>query len=138
MKYQYWLSNIEGIGPAAIGKLLNYVESAEELYFLSEELINAMEEPGEKERSYLLKSKKKWDLDGEWERFLEKGISFVSKEMDTFPEKLRYIHNPPYSIYFKGELPDEHRYAVAIVGARRCSEYGRCMAEKLGEKLAKQ
>ena len=137
MQYQYWLSNIEGIGSVTIGKLMNYVESAEELYFLSDELINSMTEIGEKERKYVLNSRKQWDLNEEWERFLKTGISFVSKEMDSFPEKLRYIHNPPYSIYFKGGLPDERRHAVGIVGARRCSEYGRCMAEKLGEQLAK-
>ena len=137
MQYQYWLSNIEGIGSITIGKLMNYVDCAEELYFLSEEMMNSMPEVGEKERKQILNSRKKWNLNEEWEKFLKKGISFVSREMDTFPEKLRYIPNPPYSIYFKGGLPDEHRHAVAIVGARRCSEYGRYMAEKIGEELAK-
>ena len=33
-KYQYWLSNIEGIGPATIKKLMQYAGSAEELYHL--------------------------------------------------------------------------------------------------------
>lgn len=137
MQYQYWLSNIEGIGSVTIGKLLNYVETAEELYFLSKEQLKQIEEVGIAERERILRSKQRWDLDGEWEKFKELGISFVSREMDCFPDKLRCIHNPPYSIYFKGNLPDGHKKTVAIVGARRCSEYGRSMAEKLGEALAK-
>lgn len=137
MQYQYWLSNIEGIGSVTIEKLMNYVGSAEELYFLPEEQYERMTEVRKGERQKILESRKRWDLDGAWEKFQKKGISFVSQEMERYPDKLRYIHNPPYSIYFKGDLPDEHRRAVAIVGARRCSEYGRNMAEKLGEQLAK-
>jgi len=137
MQYQYWLSNIEGIGSVTIGKIMNYVGSAEELYFLPEEQIKALSEIDESMQNIIINSRKSWDLDGRLEKFLQKGISFVSQEMETFPEKLRYIHNPPYSIYFKGGLPDEHRRAVGIVGARRCSEYGKYMAEKLGEQLAK-
>lgn len=137
MQYQYWLSNIEGIGSVTIRKLMNYVGSAEELYFLPEEQFEWMGEVGKAEQKKIIDSRSKWDLDGAWEKFQKKGISFVSQEMDTYPNKLRYIQNPPYSIYFKGSLPDEHRRAVAIVGARRCSEYGRSMAEKMGEQLAK-
>ena len=137
MQYQYWLSNIEGIGSVTIGKLFQYVGSAEELYFLSENQFESMEDIGKAEQAKIIESRKCWNLDEAWEKFRKRGISFVSWEMDTFPDRLRCIHNPPYSIYFKGRLPDEHRKAVAIVGTRRCSEYGRSMAEKLGEELAK-
>lgn len=137
MQYQYWLSNIEGIGSVTIKRLMNYVGSAEELYFLPEEQLALVTEVGKAEQKKILESKSTWDLDGAWEKFLQKGISFVSQEMEAFPEKLRYIDNPPYSIYFKGDLPDEHKTSVAIVGARRCSEYGRSMAEKLAEQLGK-
>ena len=137
MKYQYWLYNIEGIGSVTIKKLLNYVGSAEELYFLPEEQFALMTDISLKEQEKIQDSRKKWDLDEELGIFLQKGISFVSQEMEQFPEKIRYIDNPPYSIYFKGELPDERKNCVAIVGARRCSEYGRAMAEKLATQLAK-
>ena len=137
MQYQYWLSNIEGIGSVTIQKIRNYIESAEELYFLPEEQFALMEEVGKAEQNKIIESRRCWDLDGAWESFKGKGISFVSQESAEYPEKLRYIHNPPYSIYFKGNLPDGRKRAVAIVGARRCSEYGRFMAEKLGEQLAK-
>lgn len=136
MKYQYWLSNIEGIGAATIQKFLHYVDSAEELYSIPDVQIDSMVTVGTKERQKLIQNRKWWDVDGSWERFLRKGICFLSQEMEEFPEKLRNIENPPYSIYIKGELPNEAFRSVAIVGARRCSEYGRVMAEKLGIALA--
>ena len=135
MQYQYWLSNIEGIGPVTIHKLLKQTGSAETLYFLSENQLDGLSGLGKKEKERILESRRNWNLTEAWEAFLETGISFVSWEMEQFPEKLRYIDNPPYSIYYKGELPDLKRMSVAIVGARRCSEYGRYMAEKIAEKL---
>ncbi len=138
MKYQYWLSNIEGIGSISIGKILQYVGSAEELYWLSDAQVEQMELLTEKERKLIVTSKKTWNLEVELEKLLQKGISFVSQEMEHFPNKLRYIEKPPYSIYYKGKLPDENYRSVAIVGARQCSEYGRIMAEKLSECLAKR
>ena len=136
MQYQYWLSNIEGIGSATIHKILKNVDSAEELYFLPEKQIELLPELKKREQCLILESRRNWNLTGEWENFVKKEISFVSWEMIAFPEKLKNIDNPPYSIYYRGKLPDEKRKSVSIVGARRCSEYGRYMAEKLAEKLA--
>ena len=137
-KYQYWLSNIEGIGPVTIQKFLQYAGSAEELYCIPDVQIESMTTIGEKERKNLITSRKWWDLDECWGRFLKKGICFLSQEMEEFPRKLRNIDAAPYSIYIKGELPEEAFKSVAIVGARRCSEYGRMMAEKLGKALAER
>ena len=136
MKYQYWLSNMEGIGSKTIQKILRYVEGAKELYYLTEEQIFSLSELKEKERLKIIEHRKRWKLDAEWEAFQKKKIGFISQEMEEFPENLRYIENPPYSIYYKGKLPDEKFRSVAIVGARQCSEYGRLMSEKIAEALA--
>ena len=37
MKYQYWLSNIPGVGCKTIHRLLGQAGSAEEIYFLKKE-----------------------------------------------------------------------------------------------------
>ena len=77
MQYQYWLSNIEGIGSITIQKVMKYVGSAEELYFLPVELFEQMTEVGYAERRKIIESKKFWDLEGMWEKFQMKGIAFV-------------------------------------------------------------
>lgn len=138
MKYQYWLSNIEGIGPVTIRKFLQYASCAEELYCIPDIQIESMTAVGEKERKKLIASRKWWNVDECWERFLKKGICFLSQEMEEFPKKLRNIDAAPYSIYIKGELPEDSYASVSIVGARRCSEYGRMMSEKIGKALAER
>jgi DNA processing protein len=53
----------------------------------------------------------------------------------AYPERLRQIPDPPLALAVRGELgPDE--LCVAVVGARRATEYGRRMAEALGRGLA--
>ena len=136
MKYQYWLSNIEGIGPKTIQKLLEQVSCAEELYHLTEKQLLSLQNIKDKEKVKLLESKRYWNLEREVEILQRKNIGFLSMESKEFPEKLRYIDSPPYSIYYKGHIPNESYKSVAIVGARQCSEYGRVMSEKIAEALA--
>lgn len=47
-----------------------------------------------------------------------------------YPEPLRQIYAPPIVLYLKGELTEADRHAIAIVGTRRASMYGRLAAEK--------
>jgi DNA processing protein len=55
-----------------------------------------------------------------------------------YPPLLGAIHDPPPAIHLRGAGPDEtlSRPAVAIVGARSCSAYGRSVARSLGRELA--
>ena len=55
-----------------------------------------------------------------------------------YPPLLAAIHDPPPAIHLRGEAVDEtlSRPAVAIVGARSCSAYGRSVARSLGRELA--
>jgi DNA processing protein len=52
-----------------------------------------------------------------------------------YPSQLRTIHDPPMALYVVGgELPDPTS-AVAVVGARRCSDLGRDLAREIGHAL---
>jgi DNA processing protein len=56
-----------------------------------------------------------------------------------YPKLLREIYDPPIVIYSLGNLDTAVRQpAIAIVGSRRCSSYGRNVAEKLSRELAER
>lgn len=64
-------------------------------------------------------------------------FSFCPDEEQLFPQRLTAIPDAPYSLYVKGTIPQEwNNKTVAIVGARRCSAYGRSVAEKIAGRLA--
>ncbi len=61
------------------------------------------------------------------------------RRRDTaFPRLLGAIHDPPPALFLRGSAPEDllARPAVAVVGARSCSAYGRSVARTLGRELA--
>ncbi len=136
MKYTYWLANAFGLSFSKIHLLYDAADSAEEIYTLPLSQLKKIEGLTESDAKMLHKSRREWDLDKEWFSLMEKGIGFVSMEQSTFPEKLRYISNPPYALYYIGSLPDENRKSVAIVGARGRSAYGSEMTQRLAKTLS--
>ena len=136
MKYQYWLSNIPGVGCKTIHRLLGQAGSAEEIYFLKKEQLEKISGLSDRQVHAITDRKKNWDLEEKYAALGENGISFLSCEMESYPKQLRNIVDAPYSLYIKGKMPDFSKRRVAVVGARMCSEYGKKMAEQIGEKLA--
>jgi DNA processing protein len=63
------------------------------------------------------------------------GWSFVTPDDAGFPPRLAAIADPPLGVFVRGSLPGEH--AVAVVGARRATAYGREVAEYLGREIAR-
>ena len=55
-------------------------------------------------------------------------------EDDKYPKKLMDIYDKPYGLFYLGDLP-EFGQSVSIVGARRCSAYGKRLALDIGQKL---
>jgi DNA processing protein len=64
--------------------------------------------------------------------------SRLSRSDPGYPPLLATIHDPPPQIWLRGAALPEllARPAVAVVGARACSSYGRAVARSLGRDLA--
>jgi DNA processing protein len=63
-------------------------------------------------------------------------IRVIRIEDKEYPSNLREIHNPPKVIYVRGKLLPEDDNALAIVGARKCTEYGRKVTRVLATGVA--
>ena len=64
------------------------------------------------------------------------GCRIVTKLDQEYPEPLRTIPDPPIVLYMKGQWEPRDQVAVALVGSRICSEYGRQMTQRLATDLA--
>ena len=82
--------------------------------------------------------KASFDTAAELRRLAEQGFGFSGRSDGSFPALLRAIHDPPPGLFLRGVGAVEllSRPAVAIVGARACSPYGRQVARRLGRELA--
>ncbi len=85
----------------------------------------------------LVRVRSQVDLEQVWERMTAAGISAVTWEDETYPRMLREIDQPPPIFYQKGEILPEDETAVAIVGTRRVTAYGRGVTEELATYLAR-
>ena len=68
---------------------------------------------------------------------VEQGIRILTCYDEDFPTCLTKISSPVSVLYAKGTLPDwDNMLGIAVVGTRRCSEYGHMVAERISHELA--
>ncbi|HXG65607.1 MAG TPA: DNA-processing protein DprA, partial [Blastocatellia bacterium] len=64
------------------------------------------------------------------------GAEAISLADPRYPALLRETYDPPIVLYCLGDLPRAlAQPPIAVVGSRRCSTYGRNVAEMLGRDL---
>ncbi len=94
---------------------------------------------GDRERALakLLKARTTIAIDSEMERLDRDGVSIVTLADDGYPRLLREISAPPPVLFYKGQILEIDSSAVAVVGTRRLTAYGREVAMDIGSGLAK-
>src|SRR4030042_35142 len=55
----------------------------------------------------------------------------------NYPAMLKEIHNPPQELYIKGKIINQDKVAIAVVGTRKYTQYGKQAALDIAGKLAK-
>jgi DNA processing protein len=132
----YWIAlhKVTGIGAVRMAALLAHCGSAEAAWRASiHELKAASLDRRTLER--LLQARRDIDVEGEWERIQKAGVQVLTLLDDDYPANLRQIDAPPPLLYVRGALQPNDSWAVAIVGTRRASVYGRQVAHSLSRDL---
>ena len=71
------------------------------------------------------------------DNIIDKDISIIKQSDNDYPEKLRKIKNPPKELWICGNKEILKKPIIAIVGSRKCSEYGRKYAREFARVLSK-
>lgn len=71
-----------------------------------------------------------------WDRIHAQGITVLTWEDEGYPHRLKEIGQSPPVLYVRGELLPEDEWAIAIVGTRRVTHYGRQVAEEVAAAMA--
>lgn len=132
--YACWIASFYGLGRKRLHQLVRVAGSYKAAYDLSDRQIQILLGDGyEKWKQY----KKKTSPQRIWELLLDKGICFTYYGAADFPQKLMHISDAPLGLFYLGSLPKPEERVIAMIGARRYSDYGRCMAEHFAEHLAR-
>jgi DNA processing protein len=136
LKYWVALSELEDVGPVLSKKLLSIFETPERIFkaemsdLLSVEGIGINRAKNIKEFPY-------WkSVDKHLKVIEERDIRIVDINSPSYPEMLKQIEDAPVVLYVKGEIKQDDRYAIAIVGSRKPTPYGISVAENISEELA--
>ena len=73
----------------------------------------------------------------ELEKALKAGVTVIPYDDPHYPAPLLHSFDPPVVLYVRGALAREDQVAVAIVGTRRATPYGRDSAREFASSLAR-
>ncbi len=134
----YWVgfNKIRGIGSVKTKKLLDFFGDLSIAWSASE---NALLEAGinPKTAKSFLYARDSIDLEDDYNRILEKNIKVLTILDVNYPQRLKSIEQPPPVLYIKGSLEDSDNFAVAVVGTRHLTSYGRQVTQDLSNFLAR-
>lgn len=131
------LNLISGIGPRTQQALLARFETPQAVFGASEEALLDVEGIGPKLAAAIVAARHSKSAEREWARCRELGIHLIERGAESYPRPLSEIFDPPGVLYCRGAVEPRDALAVAIVGSRRCTVYGRGQAEKLAGGLAR-
>lgn len=135
--YWIWLNNVPGIGARRFYKLIEYFESPENLYNASEKEFNHVGKLlGHKTMVLLQKFRKDEELYKAQKILEQSDLTIITLLSPEYPPLLKSIYDPPPVIYCRGKPLLSNKPAIAIVGSRLSSEYGRKSATKIARDLA--
>ena len=135
----YWIAfnKVPGIGPARLAALIETCGSIEAAWKAP---IQQLQMAGLDKRSLasLLEARRTLDPQAEAERVVQDNATVLTWDDADYPESLRQVDAAPPVLYVRGALEAQDTWAVAIVGTRRASAYGREVAHTLSRELAAQ
>lgn len=135
---QYWVAfgRVPQIGRARFSLLEGHFGSLEDAWKASPAALQDAGLTGAA-LSALLAARDGVSPEAELEKLDQLGIRALTWRDDTYPARLKEIYDRPPVLYVRGELTAADEWAVALVGTRRATAYGRQAAEELALGLAR-
>lgn len=132
----YWVAfhHVAHVGPASIRRLQDHFGSLERAWTADGRKLRAA--LTERAVTALESTRRELDVSILMASLDKQGIAVVTPGDAVYPALLREVPSPPPVLFYRGDLIPEDDTAVAIVGTRQVTAYGRTMAEQLGAGLA--
>lgn len=129
---KFWLgfNLVKGVGPTRVKALQEFFGSLETAWCATE---SELQKIGFDRRTIASFQQSQRDLNLEecLAKVTEAGLTLISWDSPDYPSYLREIPKPPPLLYVKGKIEEIDRFAVAVVGTRRLTSYGRQITREL-------
>lgn len=135
--YWIWLSTVKGIGPVTQKKLLSAFQTPEQIYRADREEIIKRIRLHVSIIDSLIESRSLEKAKKIQDNLTRHNISLLTIDNQLYPKAVRAFPTSPALLYYRGNLKEDSM-GVAIVGSRRCTEYGKQVTVDAATYLAKQ
>ncbi|WP_253197193.1 DNA-processing protein DprA [Clostridium algidicarnis] len=133
--YWIWLSEINGVGPVTAKVLLDVFKTPYNIYkAIKSEIIN-IKGIGNTTAEAIFNSKSLLKSEEILKRCKKLDIGILTYADALYPVEVKSIKKTPTILYYKGNIIEDSM-GVAIVGSRRCTEYGKRLTVEAAEFLA--
>jgi DNA processing protein len=134
-RYYLGFNLVPGVGPARLARLIERCGSVEAAWH-ADAFDLAAAGLDVRSSAALAAAQQSLDLDAELARVNNADVQLLTLEDDAYPPLLREAPGAPPLIYIRGELLAVDRWAVAVVGTRVPTVYGREATLRLVRELA--
>jgi DNA processing protein len=124
LRYWFGFSKVPGIGPMRLRNLLDYYGSIEAAWLANPGELRAI---GLDRRSVenLVKTRTSLDLDAEMVKLDRLKVRVLTWDSPDYPALLKSTADCPSVLYLRGELTAADEWALAVVGTRQATAYGK-------------
>ncbi len=134
---KYWVgfNLIKGIGAVRMQNLAAYFGDLQAAWNAD---LNSLIESGlgAKLAEKVISARNAIELDQVLAKIEAQGIHILTWADSAYPKRLREIAQPPPILYLRGEYLPDDLFAIAIVGTRKVTAYGRQVTEEIASFLA--
>jgi DNA processing protein len=131
------LTLTSGVGPRLMTALLERFGTLDRILHASKEELLTVPRVGAELAARIATAAESPEADKEIERVTKAGVRLLAMGTPEYPPALGSVEDAPHLLYCRGEVRLADANAVAIVGSRKCTGYGRRMAERIAGGLAR-
>jgi DNA processing protein len=128
------LQLLPGLGPQRIAALLERFGSAAAVLRATGEQLREVPHIG---TTLAAAIRQGVDVDAELALMDRHGVRLLALGTGAYPAALATIPDPPHLLYVRGTLQEGDARAVALVGSRSCTTYGKRVVERLAQGLVR-
>jgi len=137
LKFWIAISKVGKIGPQKFKLLRNYFSSVEHIWnSYSDQLKQAGLDDKTAEEFVILR--REIDPDQELEKMIANNTIAITIDDEHYPKLLKEIHNPPFILFARGNINLLQNPAIAVVGTRHLTHYGKQVTENIVRELVAQ
>lgn len=125
-----------GLGPVLTRRLVEACGGIVEASEASVATLSSVKGISNRKAEDIRRSMHEADVEGERRLIESQGVTLIGIDEAAYPPLLRHIDDPPPLLYVRGTLERADGLALAMVGARKCTQYGREQADRLAGLLS--